>query len=197
MFTGQIFALLGHNGAGKTTTVSMLTGLIESTEGSAEIFGIDLFDKMDEVREFLGVCPQHNILFDLLTPQEHLEIFCDFKGVESNTKKDEISKMLTEISLQDHKNSIVQNLSEGSKRQLSVAIALIGGSKLVMLDEPTSGMDLSSRRVLWNMLKKYKKDRIIILTTHYMDEADILGDRIGIMAEGKIVCLGSSLFLKN
>jgi ATP-binding cassette subfamily A (ABC1) protein 3 len=116
MFTGQIFALLGHNGAGKTTTVSMLTGLIESTEGSAEIFGIDLFDKMDEVREFLGVFPQHNILFDLLTPQEHLEIFCDFKGVESNTKKDEISKMLTEISLQDHKNSIVQNLSEGSKR---------------------------------------------------------------------------------
>jgi ATP-binding cassette subfamily A (ABC1) protein 3 len=89
------------------------------------------------------------------------------------------------------------NLSEGSKRQLSVAIALIGGSKLVLLDEPTSGMDLSSRRVLWNMLKKYKNDRIIILTTHYMDEADILGDRIGIMAEGKIVCLGSSLFLKN
>jgi ATP-binding cassette subfamily A (ABC1) protein 3 len=99
MFSGQIFALLGHNGAGKTTTVSMLTGLIDSTEGSAEIFGIDLFDKMDEVREFLGVCPQHNILFDLLTPEEHLEIFCDFKGVDSATKKEEITKMLTEITL--------------------------------------------------------------------------------------------------
>jgi ATP-binding cassette subfamily A (ABC1) protein 3 len=89
------------------------------------------------------------------------------------------------------------NLSEGSKRKLSVAIALIGGSKLVLLDEPTSGMDLVSRRTLWNLLKAYKHDRIIILTTHYMDEADILGDRIAIMAEGKVVCLGSSLFLKN
>ena len=197
MFTGQIFALLGHNGAGKTTTVSMLPGLIESTEGSADIFGIDLFDKMDDVRQFLGVCPQHNILFDLLTPEEHLEIFCDFKGVKSHLKSEEIDKMLTEIALHDHKGSIAKNLSEGSKRKLSVAIALIGGSKLVLLDEPTSGMDLSSRRTLWNMLKNYKNDRIIILTTHYMDEADILGDRIAIMAEGKVVCLGSSLFLKN
>jgi ATP-binding cassette, subfamily A (ABC1), member 3 len=177
--------------------VSMLTGLIESTEGSADIFGIDLFEKMDDVRQFLGVCPQHNILFDLLTAEEHLEIFCDFKGVESHMKIEEIEKMLTEIALHDHKTTIAKNLSEGSKRKLSVAIALIGGSKLVLLDEPTSGMDLSSRRSLWNMLKNYKNDRIIILTTHYMDEADILGDRIAIMAEGKVVCLGSSLFLKN
>ena len=89
------------------------------------------------------------------------------------------------------------NLSGGQKRKLSVAIALIGNSKIVMLDEPTSGMDTSARRKLWDMLKKYKQDRIIILTTHYMDEADILGDRIAIMAEGKVVCTGSSLFLKN
>mmetsp|Transcript_40629 Transcript_40629/g.29241 ORF Transcript_40629/g.29241 Transcript_40629/m.29241 type:complete len:188 (-) Transcript_40629:2959-3522(-) len=90
-----------------------------------------------------------------------------------------------------------KTLSGGNKRKLSVAIALCGGSKLVMLDEPTAGMDLSARRSLWNMLKNYRRDRIIILTTHYMDEADILGDRIGIMAAGKIVCLGTSLFLKN
>jgi ATP-binding cassette, subfamily A (ABC1), member 3 len=105
--------------------------------------------------------------------------------------------MLKEIKLGDHENVIAKNLSEGSKRKLSVAIALIGGSKLVLLDEPTSGMDLSSRRTLWNMLKNYKQGRIIILTTHYMDEADILGDRIGIMADGRLICLGSSLFLKN
>jgi ATP-binding cassette, subfamily A (ABC1), member 3 len=110
---------------------------------------------------------------------------------------DEIDKMLKDIKLNDHENVIAKNLSEGSKRKLSVAIALIGGSKLVLLDEPTSGMDLSSRRTLWNMLKNYKQGRIIILTTHYMDEADILGDRIGIMAEGRLICLGSSLFLKN
>jgi len=89
------------------------------------------------------------------------------------------------------------NLSGGSKRKLSVAIALAGNSKLVILDEPTAGMDLSARRRLWNMLKNYKNGRIIILTTHYMDEADILGDRIGIMNEGNLICLGSSLFLKN
>jgi ATP-binding cassette subfamily A (ABC1) protein 3 len=89
------------------------------------------------------------------------------------------------------------SLSGGNKRKLSVAISLIGGSKLVLLDEPTSGMDLSARRGLWEMLKNYKKDRIIILTTHYMDEADILGDRIGIMAKGQLMCLGGSLFLKN
>jgi ATP-binding cassette subfamily A (ABC1) protein 3 len=98
---------------------------------------------------------------------------------------------------EDAKVMVAKNLSGGNKRKLSVAIALIGGSKLVLLDEPTAGMDLTARRRLWNMLKSQKNDRIIILTTHYMDEADILGDRIGIMAGGQLVCLGSSLFLKN
>lgn len=88
-------------------------------------------------------------------------------------------------------------MSGGNKRKLSVAIALCGGSKFVLLDEPTSGLDLSARRELWNMLREYKKDKIILLTTHYMDEADILGDRIGIMSSGKMTCLGSSMFLKN
>lgn len=105
--------------------------------------------------------------------------------------------MLIDVDVYHHKDNIAENLSGGSKRKLSVAIALIGGSKLVLLDEPTSGMDLSARRKLWNMLKNYKQNRIIILTTHYMDEADILGDRIGIMTGGQLVCLGSSLFLKN
>lgn len=197
MYQNQIFALLGHNGAGKTTTLSMLTGLIESSNGSAEVFGTDLFNDMDDVRTFLGVCPQHDILFDLLTPEEHLDIFCEFKGVAPKGKKEEIRKMLIDSDIYQFKDTMAENLSGGSKRKLSVAIALIGGSKLVLLDEPTSGMDLSARRKLWNMLKNYKTGRIMILTTHYMDEADILGDRIGIMAGGQLVCLGSSLFLKN
>ena len=197
MYTGQIFALLGHNGAGKTTTISMLTGLINSTSGFAEIFGTDLFEEMQDVRQFLGVCPQHDILFDLLTPEEHLDIFCDFKGVASKGKAEEIKKMLIDVDVYHHKDTVAANLSGGSRRKLSVAIALIGGSKLVLLDEPTAGMDLSARRKLWNMLKNYKHNKIIILTTHYMDEADILGDRIGIMTGGKLICLGSSIFLKN
>lgn len=105
--------------------------------------------------------------------------------------------MIADVDLGFHRKTIARNLSGGSKRKLSVAIALVGGSKLVLLDEPTSGMDLSARRQLWNMLKNHKNGRVIILTTHYMDEADILGDRIGIMAGGRLVCLGSSLFLKN
>ena len=136
------------------------------------------------MRQFLGVCPQHDILFDLLTPEEHLDIFCDFKGVASKDKKAEINKMLKDVDVWHHRDTMAKNLSGGSKRKLSVAIALVGGSKLVLLDEPTSGMDLSARRKLWNMLKSYKHNRIIILTTHYMDEADILGDRIGIMTGG-------------
>ena len=111
--------------------------------------------------------------------------------------KNEINKIIEDVDLGAGKNVMAKNLSGGQKRKLSVAIALIGGSKFVLLDEPTSGMDLSSRRKMWDMLKSYKNERIIILTTHYMDEADILGDRIGIMADGKVICLGSSLFLKN
>jgi ATP-binding cassette subfamily A (ABC1) protein 3 len=105
--------------------------------------------------------------------------------------------MLKEVDLTGFPSTVAKNLSGGSRRKLSVAIALIGGSKFVLLDEPTAGMDLTARRRLWNMLEKQKKNRIIILTTHYMDEADILGDRIGIMADGQLICLGSSLFLKN
>lgn len=136
-------------------------------------------------------------MFDLLTPEEHLDIFCDFKGVDKRTKKDEIKKMLMDVDVWQSKDTEAKNLSGGNRRKLSVAIALIGGSKFVLLDEPTAGMDLSARRKLWNMLKNYKSNRIIILTTHYMDEADILGDRIGIMTGGQVICLGSSLFLKN
>jgi ATP-binding cassette, subfamily A (ABC1), member 3 len=105
--------------------------------------------------------------------------------------------LLKDVDLWDYRDSLAGQLSGGNKRKLSVAIALIGQSRLVVLDEPTAGMDLGARRKLWNMLKKYKDDRIIILTTHYMDEADILGDRIGIMNEGELTCLGTPLYLKN
>lgn len=106
MYNGQIFALLGHNGAGKTTTISMLTGLIESSSGSAEVFGSDLFENMDLVRKDLGVCPQHDILFDLLTPEEHLDIFCDFKGVNPTNKKEEIKKMLIDSDIYHFKDTM-------------------------------------------------------------------------------------------
>ena len=160
----------------------MLTGLIVPTEGKASVFERDVFRDMQDVRQFMGVCPQHDVLFELLTPMEHLDLFFELKGGDPAKKTKEIDDMVRDVGLTVDKDKQSGLLSGGNKRKLSVSIALVGGSKLVLLDEPTSGMDLSARRALWNMLRKYRRDRIIILTTHYMDEADVLGDRIGIMA---------------
>jgi len=175
----------------------MLTGLLEPDAGQAEVFGIDIFGNMEEMRKNLGVCPQHDVLFEFLTPEDHLRLFAAFKGTPAEIIEDQVQKMLGEIDLLPQRAQLSKTLSGGQKRKLSVAIAMIGNSKIVMLDEPTSGMDTSARRNLWEMLKKNKAGRIVILTTHYMDEADILGDRIAIMAEGDVQCTGSSLFLKN
>lgn len=197
MYSGQIFALLGHNGAGKTTTISTLTGLLEPTEGTAELDNIDIFENQDYLRKNLGVCPQHNVLFDYLSVREHLELYANFKGIDRLIVNKRVDKMLYEVELVENQNQLAWTLSGGQRRKLSVAIALIGDARVIMLDEPTSGMDTTTRRRFWEMVKQYKQDRIIILTTHYMDEADILGDRICIMAEGNVQCCGSSLFLKN
>lgn len=132
-----------------------------------------------------------------MTPEEHLDIFYDFKGGDPKLKEREIKDLISDVGLTVDKKKVAGSLSGGNKRKLSVAIALCGQSKLVLLDEPTAGMDLSARRGLWDMLKNYRRDRIIILTTHYMDEADVLGDRIAIMAHGRLMCLGTSLFLKK
>ena len=171
--------------------------MIENTEGSVSLFGKDIFEKMEEARKTMGVCPQHDVLFDLLTPEEHLDIFYEFKGADKTNKKQEINQILNDIGISDKRKSLSGKLSGGNKRKLSIAIALCGGSKFVLLDEPTAGLDIQARAQLWNILRNYKRDRIILMTTHYMDEADILGDRIGIMAKGKMTCLGSSMFLKN
>ncbi|KAL4488936.1 hypothetical protein ABPG72_005723 [Tetrahymena utriculariae] len=198
MYNGQIFALLGHNGAGKTSTISMLTGIYEMTDGEAVALGKDVESQMEEIRTFMGVCPQYDILFDDLTVKEHLELFAVFKGMTDSKKiEEEVLKHIVDVDLQEKTNELSQNLSGGQRRRLSVAIVFIGGSKLIYLDEPTSGMDTSARRHIWDMLKRYKSDKVICLTTHFMDEADYLGDRIGIMADGQIVCLGRPLFLKN
>jgi ABC-type multidrug transport system ATPase subunit len=164
----------------------MLTGLLEPTEGRAEVFGFDAFEDMSRLRENLGVCPQHNVLFDYLTVNEHLRLYASFKGVAEDVQQERIDRMIYDMELTSVQDQLASTLSGGQKRKLSVGIALIGDSKIVMLDEPTSGMDTTTRRKFWEMLKQYKEGRIVILTTHYMDEADMLGDRICIMAEGKI-----------
>ncbi|XP_069101650.1 phospholipid-transporting ATPase ABCA3-like [Argopecten irradians] len=197
MYKGQITALLGHNGAGKTTTMSMLTGFIPPTKGTAIINECDIRKNIEGVRKSLGLCPQHNILFDNLTTEEHLWFFAKLKGCPGNILKKEISEMLKLLGLEKRANVLSSNLSGGQKRKLSLGIALIADSKVLILDEPTSGMDPAARRETWEILQKFKEGRTILLSTHFMDEADILGDRIAIMAEGVIKCCGTSLFLKK
>lgn len=197
LYESQILALLGHNGAGKSTTISMLVGLIPPTSGDALVFGQNITTNMEDIRKALGVCPQHDILFPELTVKEHMEMFAALKGVDDNYLEDEVTEMINEVGLADKVNSIVGSLSGGMKRKLSLGIALIGNSKVIILDEPTSGMDPYAMRSTWQLIKKIKKGKIILLTTHSMDEADVLGDRIAIMANGTLRCCGSSLFLKN
>ncbi|XP_029725473.2 phospholipid-transporting ATPase ABCA3 isoform X1 [Aedes albopictus] len=197
MYEDQITVLLGHNGAGKTTTMSMLTGMFSPTSGSAYLNGHDIRTDIKGVRHSMGLCPQHNVLFDEMTVSEHLRFFGRLKGVPKEALDDEIDRYLQMLELSDKKNAQSRTLSGGMKRKLSVGIALCGGSKVVLLDEPTSGMDPSARRALWDLLQKEKKNRTMLLSTHFMDEADVLGDRIAIMADGVLKTVGSPFFLKK
>ena len=199
VYHSQITCLLGHNGAGKTTLINMLTGVVPPTSGTATVMGLDITQnsQMEKLRSWCGICPQHNILYDLLSCREHLLLFAKIKGVAESLMKSEVEKALRDVDLEDQMETFSKDLSGGQKRKLSVAIALIGDPKLIFLDEPTAGMDPISRRHLWSLLKKKKEGRVILLTTHFMDEADILADRKAFIQKGKLRCCGSSLFLKN
>ncbi|XP_023336664.1 retinal-specific ATP-binding cassette transporter [Eurytemora carolleeae] len=196
-YHGEITTLLGHNGAGKTTTMSVLTGLYSPTAGRATINGFDISTNMSQVRESLGLCPQHNMLFEDLTVREHFVFFGMLKGLSKGKAEVESTKYIEMLNLIPKRNVIVTNLSGGMKRKVNLGIALIGDSKVVMLDEPTSGMDPEARRGMWDLLLSLKKTRTILLTTHFMEEADVLGDRIAIMARGKVQCCGTPFFLKR
>ncbi|KAG7392080.1 hypothetical protein PHYPSEUDO_002304 [Phytophthora pseudosyringae] len=197
MYKDQITCLLGHNGAGKTTLISMLTGMIAPSSGDASFRGLSLVHDMAEIRQSLGLCFQHDVLYSELTVEEHLLFYGRVKGYRGAALREEVSTKITEVGLTEKRHVFAGSLSGGMKRKLSVAICLLGDSSLVFLDEPTSGMDPYSRRSTWEILLNNRANRVMVLTTHFMDEADILGDRIAIMAEGQLRCCGSSLFLKN
>ena len=171
--------------------------MYEVTSGKAIYKENNILDEsqMKEFRNKLGICPQHDILFPKLTVREHLEMFCYFKGFNINKIKEEVDNTLKDFRIHDIENILAGTLSAGQRRKLSIAISVIGGSEIIFLDEPSSGMDITSRRNLWEILKKIIEKRIIILTTHYMEEASVLGNRIGIMAEGVLKCIGTPLFL--
>ncbi|XP_063224088.1 phospholipid-transporting ATPase ABCA3-like isoform X2 [Bacillus rossius redtenbacheri] len=197
MYEGHITVLLGHNGAGKTTTIAMLTGMLPPSGGTATVGSRDVRTQMDGVRASLGVCPQHNVLFNDLTVAEHLYFFGKLKGMENKEIRAETQRYLSVLELLPKQNALARTLSGGMKRKLCAAIALCGRSKVVVIDEPTSGMDPAARRTLWDLLRQERHGRTILLTTHFMDEADFLGDRIAIMASGRLKCCGSPFFLKK
>ena len=152
---------------------------------------------MTAIRQNLGVCPQHDVLFLTMTVQEHLVLFATIKNIQTNDLNGLITNILEEVGIPEKRYWRASQLSGGQKRKLSLAIAFLGDSGFVFLDEPTSGMDPFSRRSTWDLIRKKKEGRVIVLTTHFMDEADLLGDRISIMSEGSLRCSGSSLFLKK
>lgn len=189
---------LGKNGAGKTTTMSMLVGLFSPSSGTAYLDGKDIRTEIDEARKSVGICPQHDILFNDLTVKEHLIFYCTLKGMtDSDLIDKEVLHYTKLLGISEKLNAPSGTLSGGMKRRLSIAIALCGDTKIVILDEPSSGMDSCARRELWNLLINEKKKRTILLSTHFMDEADVLGDRIAIMSDGALRTVGSSFFLKQ
>uniref|UniRef100_A0A8C6UGY2 ATP-binding cassette, sub-family A (ABC1), member 1A n=1 Tax=Neogobius melanostomus TaxID=47308 RepID=A0A8C6UGY2_9GOBI len=196
-YEGQITSFLGHNGAGKTTTMSILTGLFPPTSGTAYILGKDIRNELSTIRQNLGMCPQHNVLFSMLTVEEHIWFYGRLKGLPEEKVKAEMEQIVNDVGLPHKRTARTNTLSGGMQRKLSVALAFVGGSKVVILDEPTAGVDPYARRGIWDLLLKYRQGRTVILSTHHMDEADILGDRIAIISHGKLCCVGSSLFLKT
>ncbi|VVC36007.1 ABC transporter-like,P-loop containing nucleoside triphosphate hydrolase,AAA+ ATPase domain,ABC [Cinara cedri] len=197
LYKGQITALLGQNGAGKTTTMSIITGLFSPSFGSVKVNGNDLFSNFDQFRDNLGFCPQNNLLFPYLTTLDHLIFFGLLKGMLVLKVRAEGIYLLKLLNLLHKKDELVSNLSGGMKRKLSLAIALVGNPEILILDEPTSGMDPESRREIWDLLLSFRGSRTILITTHFMEEADVLGDRIAIMDRGQVKCYGTSLFLKK
>ncbi|CAI5445253.1 unnamed protein product [Caenorhabditis angaria] len=195
---GQVSVLLGHNGAGKSTTFQSLSGIIQPTYGEIKINDRNVVGNGSSTCEFIGLCPQYNPLYNKLTVEEHLWLVNGLKGKQAdNNFTQEMNRLLQDVKLGDKKNELSSNLSGGMKRKLCVCMALIGSSEVVLLDEPTAGMDPGARKDVQDLLEREKQNRTILLTTHYMDEAERLGDWILIMSHGKLVSSGTTKFLKQ
>jgi ABC-type multidrug transport system ATPase subunit len=193
----ELLALLGHNGAGKSTLINLLTGVLSPSYGKAKIFGYDIRYDMSEIRKILGVCPQHDILWSELTAFEHLVLFGRIKLLPYQFVYEDAEAKLKELNLFNVKDKPAGTFSGGMKRRLSLAIAGCGNPKIIILDEPTTGMDPINRRNAWKLIQKMKEGRVVILTTHSMEEADVLSDRVSVIVDGSLKCIGSSLNLKN
>nr|VDC82643.1 unnamed protein product [Brassica rapa] len=197
--SGECFGMLGPNGAGKTSFINMMTGLLKPTSGTALVQGWDICKDMNKVYTSMGVCPQHDLLWETLTGREHLLFYGRLKNIKGPALKQAVEESLKSVSLFDGgvADKPAGKYSGGMKRRLSVAISLIGNPKVVYMDEPSTGLDPASRKNLWTVIQRAKQDTAIILTTHSMEEAEFLCDRLGFFVDGGLQCIGNPRELKG
>jgi len=193
---GEVFGFLGPNGAGKTTSIKMMVGLLRPTSGKVYINGIDV-QKIE--KGSIGICPQELMLWENLTCKESLNLMADMYEIRKNIRDPRVQKLLNDLFLQEKADTVVSKLSGGMKRRLNLALAVVHEPEVVVLDEPSEGLDPQSRRVLWNYIRSMRDDegKTVILTTHIMDEADQLSDRIAIIDHGKLIRLDTPEKLKK
>ena len=188
---GELFSLLGVNGAGKTTTIKMLTGLTKPTEGDAVVGGHSITKEPEQVKGLIGVSPQETAVAPNLSVKENLELICGIHGFSKEKTMEKIAELAAQFDLDSVLRRKAGKLSGGWQRRVSIAMALISEPQILFLDEPTLGLDVIARHDLWDVIRSLKGKITIILTTHYMEEAESLSDRIGIMKNGRLLAVGT------
>ena len=189
---GELFSLLGVNGAGKSTTIKMLSCLIKPTEGEVLVGGNSIVREEWAVKKRIGVLPQETAIAPNLSVKENLEMMCGIYGLSREQSREKIMQLVQQFGLEDMLTKRAGKLSGGWQRRVSIAMALVSEPEILFLDEPTLGLDVIARSELWDMIRKMKGSVTIILTTHYMEEAEALSDRIGIMKNGKLLVVGTA-----
>ena len=192
----EIFALLGPNGAGKTTLINIVCGLLKKTDGNVKVNGLNPFTHTNEVRAQIGLVPQETALYDYLTAKENLEFHAKFYGMKKSDRGKLVKDALQMAQLEDRKDDRVGTFSGGMKRRLALVRSILHSPSILILDEPTLGIDVQNRNEIWNRIEKLKQNKTIIINTNYMDEADRLADRCAIIDQGKIVALDTPANLK-
>ena len=195
---GEVLGILGPNGAGKTTLVRQITTELHPTSGDIRVFGHDVVAESSTVKGLLGIVPQEATLFEYLSVRQHLRIFGKLRGLSSKDAKDRAEELITNLHLAEHRDVPVERLSGGLRRRTLIGIAAIARPPLMVLDEPTTGLDPKARRDLWALLRSYQeRGTTILLTTHYMEEADALCDRVGIIQQGRLLALDTVAGLRS
>ena len=194
---GELFALLGVNGAGKTTTIKMLTGLTKPTSGEAFVGGYSITAQLEQVKKLIGVSPQETAIAPNLSVKENLELICGIHGFSKEKTKRRIEELSSQFTLESVMKRKAGKLSGGWQRRVSIAMALISEPRILFLDEPTLGLDVIARHELWELIGNLKGKITMVLTTHYMEEAEALSDRIGIMKDGRLLAAGTVDELKR